>query len=250
MNRNVTSVMGSNAVLKVTITESNPIVLNDKRTWQKDGTELNGTKFVFSSDRLTLIINSVVASDAGNYIFTATNRAGSGTATIMVIVPGIIYLILLDVTFAMIQLSFPLVGLPVITQNPTFNAVNKSGTLEVTCRATAVGTDPKPTSFKWEHNGRQLVSGTRITYSTATNVQGELVGTLKIKTVTVNDDGNYRCIAVSTGGQTQSELVAVRVQGTTFCLEHKLCSLKVFIDCGSCSRNLCFTHHGYCSNWR
>ena len=88
--------------------------------------------------------------------------------------------------------------------------MNKSGTLEVTCRATAVGTDPKPTSFKWKHNGSELVSGMRISYSTTTNVQGELVGTLEIRTVTVNDDGNYRCIAVSTGGQTQSEFVAVK----------------------------------------
>ena len=138
-----------------------------------------------------------------------------------------------------------------ITQNPTFNAVNKSGTLEVTCRATAVGTDPKPTSFKWKRDGSELMmSSMRINYSTG-SLKGELVGTLVITTVTVNDNGNYRCIAVSTGGQTQSELVAVRVQGTPFCSKQELCSLNtMFIDCDSCSRNLCFTHHGYCSNWR
>ena len=33
----------------------------------------------------------LATSDGGNYIFTATNRAGSGTATIMVIVPGIVF---------------------------------------------------------------------------------------------------------------------------------------------------------------
>ena len=91
VNSSINSIMGNSAVLKVAITEANPIVLNDKRTWQKDGTELNGTKYSFSSDRLTLTINNVVASDVGNYIFTATNRAGSGTATIMVIVPGIVF---------------------------------------------------------------------------------------------------------------------------------------------------------------
>ena len=103
VNSRVTSTMGSNAVLKVAITKANPIVLNDKKTWQKDGTELNGTKHSFSSDRLTLTINNVVASDAGNYVFTATNRAGSGTATIMVIVPGIVFHSV-RCDFAMIQL--------------------------------------------------------------------------------------------------------------------------------------------------
>ena len=149
----------------------------------------------------------------------------------------------------MIQLSFPIVGLPVITQNPTFNAVNKSGTLEVTCRATAAGTDPKPTSFKWKRNGSELMTNDRLSYST-NSFQGALVGTLVIKTVTVDDNGDYRCIAVSSGGQTQSDVVAVRVQGTTFCLKPQICILTIFIDCGSCSRNFCFTWQAYCSNWR
>ncbi|XP_062509924.1 hemicentin-1-like, partial [Corticium candelabrum] len=51
----------------------------------------------------------------------------------------------------------------------------------------------------------------RLSYST-NSFQGALVGTLVIKTVTVDDNGDYRCIAVSSGGQTQSDVVAVRVQ--------------------------------------
>ena len=87
----VTESVGATAVLQVNVTGANPIVANQDKSWKKGNKELTGAKYSFSTDRLTLTIKSLVIGDAGAYTFTASNRAGSGTATITVAVQGIMY---------------------------------------------------------------------------------------------------------------------------------------------------------------
>ena len=78
-------------MLQVTVTGENPTVTNDNRIWEKNNSQLMpGAKHSFSIDRLTLTITSLEIIDAGEYTFTASNRAGSGTATIILTVQGIV----------------------------------------------------------------------------------------------------------------------------------------------------------------
>ena len=100
-----------------------------------------------------------------------------------------------------------------IIQNPTFDAVNETGTLVVTCKANAMRPDPTPTSFKWQKDRVELSTNSKIDISETTDASGDLIGTLMIMAVTSSDNGNYKCSAVSSAGGTPSSAVAVRIQG-------------------------------------
>jgi hemicentin len=183
--------LGATVVLQVTVTKAFPDVVNQDKIWKKGGKELTSAKYSFSSDRLILTIKSLVDEDAGDYTFTASNRAGSDTATITVRVQG----------------------RPVITQQPTFNPnpVNETGTLIGTCKANATGSNPQPSSFKWYKDDMELSTGGRITIS-ATNDSGDFVGTLTINGVMNSDEGSYTCTAFSSAGNISSVSVEIEVQ--------------------------------------
>ena len=128
------------------------------------------------------------------YTFTAANTVGKNTVTIALTI-----------------------GFPVITQQLTFdpNPVNETGTLIGTCNATAAGSDPKPSSFKWYKDEVELSAGGRISISSTTD-GSDLVDTLMITVVMSSDDGNYKCTAVSSVGNTISVSVKVTVQSKAF----------------------------------
>ena len=189
---------GFDAILQVTVSEASPNVPNDSnnRTWFHPNSTLitADSKYTFASDRYTLTIKGVSLNDGGMYTFTAANTVGKNTVTIALTI-----------------------GFPVITQQLTFdpNPVNETGTLIGTCKATAAGSDPKPSSFKWYKDEVELSAGGRISIS-ATTDGSDLVGTLRIAAVMSSDDGNYTCTAVSSAGNTISLSVKVTVQGKAF----------------------------------
>ena len=191
---------GSDAILQVTMSGASPDVPNDSnnRTWFHPNSTLitADSKYTFASDRYTLTIKGVSLNDGGMYTFTAANTVGKNTVTIALTI-----------------------GFPVITQQLTFdpNPVNETGTLIGTCKATAAGSDPKPSSFKWYKDEVELSAGDRISISATTESDGsDLVGTLMITAMMSSDDGNYKCTAVSSVGNTISVSVKVTVQSKAF----------------------------------
>ena len=80
---------GSNAILNVIVSKVLPRVPNDpgNRTWVGPaGLITESSKFLFSSDRYTLIITAIDQSDVGNYNFTATNAVERKTVTISLLI--------------------------------------------------------------------------------------------------------------------------------------------------------------------
>ena len=91
MQSTVAALKGSNAILNVVVSKALPHVPNDpgNRTWVgPTGLITESSKFLFSSDRYTLIITAIDQSDVGNYNFTATNAVENKTVTISLILEG------------------------------------------------------------------------------------------------------------------------------------------------------------------
>ena len=89
MQSTVAALKGSNAILNVIVSKVLPHVPNDpgNRTWVGPaGLITESSKFLFSSDRYTLIITAIDQSDVGNYNFTATNAIESKKVTISLLI--------------------------------------------------------------------------------------------------------------------------------------------------------------------
>ena len=72
-----------------------------------------------------------------------------------------------------------------IVKPPAKNVVLLRGTLRINCRASA---DPKPV-IRWKKQGGQLPVGR----------SQQINGSLVIREITMNDKGNYICVATSAG---------------------------------------------------
>ena len=83
---------GSNAVLRVTVSQASPDIPNNaaNRTWFGPLTAVKANdKFLISSDRYNLIITNVAEKDAGIYTFVAANVVLTKSVTIRLMLKGI-----------------------------------------------------------------------------------------------------------------------------------------------------------------
>ena len=77
--------------LQFNITQDHPPVTPDGIVWTFNGTKLNfnnSSRLTFSADRRSLTISRLNLSDEGLFTMTASNPAGSDTASIFVDVEG------------------------------------------------------------------------------------------------------------------------------------------------------------------
>ena len=77
--------------LQFNITQDHPPVTPDDIVWTFNGTKLNfnnSSRLTFSADRRSLTISRLNLSDEGFFTMTASNPAGSDTASIFVDVEG------------------------------------------------------------------------------------------------------------------------------------------------------------------
>ncbi|XP_062509933.1 hemicentin-2-like [Corticium candelabrum] len=83
---------GSNAVLRVTVSQASPDIPNNaaNRTWFGPLTAVKANdKFLISSDRYNLIITNVAEKDAGIYTFVAANVVLTKSVTIRLMLKGL-----------------------------------------------------------------------------------------------------------------------------------------------------------------
>jgi hypothetical protein len=140
--------------------------------WYKNGAALSG------ATSASLVLNSVIAADAGNYTFVATNTAGSATSNIAVLT---------------VNTSTGDVA-PAFTTQPVSQTAATGST--VTFSVVATGS-PTPI-VTWYRNG--------VTFSGWTGSSVTLVG------VTSNDIGTYTAVATNSAGSVTSQPATLNVQ--------------------------------------
>ncbi len=117
-----------------------------------------------------LRITNVIAGDAGNYTYVASNSTGMATSAVAILT----------------------VNDPFITLQPA----DAAATLGGTAIFSAVASGTAPITYRWQKNGVNLSDGGRISGATTTN--------LSISTVSTNDLASYRVVVTGSSTLTSS----------------------------------------------
>jgi hypothetical protein len=171
---NQSTVLGSNAVFTIVTSGQTPLLYQ----WTHAGTNLADSAHIIGSTSTNLIINGVIAGDAGNYQVTVSNSHGSVTSSIVT----------LTVLFPARVTSQPTDQAVVLTSNASFT-VTASGTA--------------PLSYQWQKDGVNLSNGG--------NISGTTNATLNLANVQTNDAGSYQVVVTNNYGSTTSTQAALTV---------------------------------------
>nr|XP_006812538.1 PREDICTED: deleted in malignant brain tumors 1 protein-like [Saccoglossus kowalevskii] len=133
-------------------------------TWQRNGLELDGHRYISFDENGTLYIMEITAQDSGHYRCIVENELGIDFATVPLTVQE------------------P----PTFSIKPTTYEANEDDNVLIVCRA--VGT-PTPI-IHWKKDGEDLPKGSNRFITTPT-------GDLHVNSVIRSDMGNYACIAVN-----------------------------------------------------
>ncbi|HEY9153598.1 MAG TPA: immunoglobulin domain-containing protein, partial [Opitutaceae bacterium] len=136
--------------------------------WQKGGTNIAG------ATNASLMLNSVQASDAGNYTVVVSNSAGNVTSSIAA----------LTVNAAQ--------AAPVITQQPDSQTVGPGSSVTFTGAASGTGL-----TYKWQKGG--------------VDIPGATATSLTLPNVQAGDAGNYTFTATNTEGIAISQIATLVV---------------------------------------
>ena len=133
--------------------------------WQKNGNDLP------SETSETLVLNSVIAEDGGEYTCIVSNNAGSENAT------AVLYI------------------MPRIVQNPSDILTRNGSTVNFTCIADGF---PAP-AYRWEMlGGSNSVSGSGAQEGLLAGIDMVTDPILEFISAVFGDEGTYRCVVTST----------------------------------------------------
>ncbi len=169
-----TSLVGGTA--SFTAAASGSLPLNYQ--WQLNGVNLANNARISGATSNSLTISSVQSSDAGNYVLTVSNGAGTTNSS-----P------------AMLTVNGP----PIINSQPVSQIV-AAGTL-VTFSVSASGT--APLGYQWQFNGSPLSDGGVIS--------GSKTAVLSLSSAQTNNAGNYSVTITNLIGATNSAIAALGI---------------------------------------
>jgi len=159
---NLTVLEGEAATFSVTATGGLPLAYQ----WQENGTNLPNNSAISGATTPNLVLNSVVAAQAGVFTVVVTNAAGAVTST-----PAL--------------LTIPL-SPPVFTLQPTNETFYKTQTAEFA--VAVIGTEPY--TYQWTFN--------------ATNLPNATNATLTLNNLQLTQSGNYAVVVSNSQGSTNS----------------------------------------------
>jgi hypothetical protein len=166
--------VGSNASFSVVASGQTPLIYQ----WSFNGTGLTNSAHIAGATSATIIINNLVAGDAGNYHVVVSNNHGTATSS-----------------NATLTVLFP----PGITSQPTNQSVLVNGSVTFSAAATGTGT----LFYQWLEDGVNLVNGGRI--------GGANSSALTVSGIQTNDAGSYQLVVTNNYGSVTSMLATLTV---------------------------------------